>query len=82
MTAPTRDDALAELSSGEREVLTLLTERRTDRGIAGLLFVTPKSVEPHVRSIFSNLDLPWDAMENRRVNAVLRFVRRRAPSAR
>lgn len=82
MTAPTRDDPLAALSSGEREVLALLTERRTDRGIADLLFVTPTTVEPHVHSIFSKLDLPSNAMENRRGHAVLRFLRRRAPSER
>jgi len=79
ISAPTRDDPLGALSPREREVLVLLAEGRTDRGIARAIFVTPKTVEAHVRSIFSKLDLPTDAMENRRVHAVLRFLRRRAP---
>ena len=70
MTAPTRDDPLAALGSGEREVLALLIQGRTDLGIAGLLFVTPKSVEPHACSIFSKLDLPSE--ENCGVHVVLR----------
>jgi DNA-binding NarL/FixJ family response regulator len=77
VSAPTRNDPLAVLSAREREVLALLAEGRTDRGIAKLLFITPKTVEAHVRSIFSKLDLPSDAMANRRVHAVLRFLRAR-----
>ena len=80
MSAPTKKDPLAILSSREREVLALLAEGRTDRGIAELLFVTPKTVEAHVRSIFGKLDLPSDAMTNRRVHAVLRFLRARTVS--
>jgi DNA-binding NarL/FixJ family response regulator len=55
----------------------LLAEGRTDRGIAQLLYVTPKTVEAHVRSIFRKLDLPSDATDNRRVHAVLTFRRAR-----
>jgi len=77
VSAPSVDDPLAELTQREREVLALLAEGRTDRGIAKLLYVTPKTVEAHVRSIFSKLDLPSDAMANRRVHAVLRFLRAR-----
>jgi DNA-binding NarL/FixJ family response regulator len=80
ISAPTRNDPLVALSPREREVLGLLAQGRTDRGIASELFVTRKTVEAHVRSIFSKLDLPSDAMENRRVHAVLRFLRQRAPS--
>jgi DNA-binding CsgD family transcriptional regulator len=67
--------ALAELTARELEVLALIAEGRTDRGIARELFVTPKTVEAHVRSIFRKLGLPSDAMENRRVHAVLAFLR-------
>ena len=45
-----------------------------DRGIAQQLFVTHKTVEAHVRSIFRKLDLPATPTENRRVHAVLRFL--------
>jgi DNA-binding CsgD family transcriptional regulator len=66
---------LDELTAREREVLALLAEGRTDRGIAQALYVTPKTVEAHVRSIFRKLDLPTDTTENRRVHAVLRYLR-------
>jgi hypothetical protein len=78
VTAPTEQDSLAELTTRELEVLALLAEGRTDRGIAQELYVTPKTVEAHVRSIFRKLDLPMDAMENRRVHAVLTFMRARS----
>jgi DNA-binding CsgD family transcriptional regulator len=78
VTAPSQPGALAELTTRELEVLSLLAEGRTDRGIASALYITPKTVEAHVRSIFRKLDLPADAtMENRRVHAVLTFLRAR-----
>jgi DNA-binding NarL/FixJ family response regulator len=69
------DNPLAGLTARELEVLTLLAEGRTDRGIAIALFVTPKTVEAHVRSIFRKLDLPTEPNQNRRVHAVLAFLR-------
>jgi DNA-binding NarL/FixJ family response regulator len=80
ISAPARPDPLAALSPREREVLTLLAQGRTDRGIATALFVTQKTVEAHVRSIFTKLNLPSDAMHNRRVHAVLRFLQQRTPT--
>jgi DNA-binding CsgD family transcriptional regulator len=70
-------EALAGLTSRELEVLALLAEGRTDRGIAQALYVTPKTVEAHVRSIFRKLGLPSETTENRRVHAVLAFLRAR-----
>jgi len=75
VTAPTERDALAELTTRELEVLSLLAEGLTDRGIGQTLYVSAKTVEAHVRSIFRKLDLPSDAMDNRRVHAVLTFLR-------
>jgi DNA-binding NarL/FixJ family response regulator len=67
---------LADLTARELEVLKLIADGRTDRGVAQALYVTPKTVEAHVRSIFRKLDLPTDsALENRRVHAVLTFLR-------
>jgi DNA-binding NarL/FixJ family response regulator len=77
VAAPAAEDPLAQLTAREREVLALLAEGRTDRGIAQLLYITPKTVEAHVRSTFRKLDLPSDATENRRVHAVLTFLRAR-----
>jgi DNA-binding CsgD family transcriptional regulator len=70
-------ESLAELTSRELEVLALLAEGRTDRGIAQALYVSPKTVEAHVRSIFRKLGLPSETTENRRVHAVLAFLRAR-----
>jgi DNA-binding NarL/FixJ family response regulator len=67
-------DRLADLTPRELEVLALMAQGRTDRGIAERLFLTRKTVESHVRSIFRKLDLPSDAGENRRVHAVLAFL--------
>jgi DNA-binding NarL/FixJ family response regulator len=61
-------------------VLALIAEGRTDRGIAKELYVTPKTVEAHVRSIFRKLNLPTASTENRRVHAVLTFLRAPTPS--
>ncbi len=76
LAAPAAVDPLAELTAREREVLALVGQGKTDRGIAEELVVTRKTVEAHVRSIFRKLDLPIDAGENRRVHAVLVFLRR------
>jgi DNA-binding CsgD family transcriptional regulator len=77
-TPTSADGPLAELTPRELEVLALVAEGRTDRGIARELYVTPKTVEAHVRNIFRKLDLPADTNENRRVHAVLTFLRSRA----
>lgn len=66
---------LGHLTAREREVLALLAEGRTDRGIAQILYVTRKTAEAHVRSIFNKLDIPVADTENRRVHAVLTFLR-------
>ena len=70
---------LAALTRRELEVLALIAEGRTDRGIAKELYVTPKTVEAHVRSIFRKLGVPAASTENRRVHAVLTFLRARTP---
>jgi DNA-binding NarL/FixJ family response regulator len=74
VTAANAGNPLAELTSRERDVLALVAQGRTDRGIAQQLFVTRKTVEAHVRSILRKLDLPTDGAENRRVHAVLTFL--------
>ena len=68
-----------QLTTREIEVLALLAEGKTDRGIAEELYVSPKTVEAHVRSIFRKLELPTDSTQNRRVHAVLTFMRARTP---
>ena len=68
------EQPLAALTARERDVLTLMAEGRTDKGIAAVLFLSQKTVEAHVGSILRKLDLPSDATSNRRVQAVLAFL--------
>jgi DNA-binding NarL/FixJ family response regulator len=69
------DSPLDELTRREHEVLALMAEGLTDRGIGERLFVTPKTVETHIRHIFSKLQLPETAADNKRVHAVLTYLR-------
>jgi DNA-binding NarL/FixJ family response regulator len=66
---------LDELTPREHEVLALMAEGLTDRGIGERLVVAPKTVETHIRHIFSKLDLPETAADNKRVHAVLAYLR-------
>ncbi len=72
---PASEIRLAQLSDRERTVLALLAEGLSDRAIAGRLWLTQKTVETHVRHILAKLSLPPDADHNRRVLAVLTFLR-------
>ncbi|TDD65446.1 response regulator [Actinomadura rubrisoli] len=76
MKARRRDRRLAELSASEREVLRLLAEGLTDRGIAERLYVSKNTVSTHVRHIFDKLDLPRSSLDNRRVQAILTYLQR------
>jgi DNA-binding NarL/FixJ family response regulator len=69
-----RRDPLDVLSPREREVLALMAEGASNAGIARRIFVTEGTVEKHVRSILTKLDLPESDTEHRRVMAVLRFL--------
>jgi DNA-binding NarL/FixJ family response regulator len=72
---PREDDPLGALSERERDVLGLLAQGRSNAGIGAELFLSPKTIETHVRSIFSKLDLRESPEGNRRVLAVLRHLR-------
>jgi DNA-binding NarL/FixJ family response regulator len=81
LVAPRRaDDLLAKLTAREREVLELMAEGRTNSGIAKRLWLTERTIETHVRSILSKLDLPTGADNHRRVLAVVTYLRS-APAA-
>ena len=75
--AQRRRDPLDALSPREREVLALMAQGASNAGIARQIFVTEGTVEKHVRSILTKLDLPESDTEHRRVLAVLRFLEAR-----
>jgi DNA-binding NarL/FixJ family response regulator len=69
------DDAIAELSDREREVLAFMAEGRTNQAIAERLFITERTVEKHVKSIFGKLGLAESPEDHRRVLAVLAYLK-------
>jgi DNA-binding NarL/FixJ family response regulator len=69
------DSPLDQLTRREREVLSLMAEGLTDRGISERLFITPNTVETHIRHIIGKLGLPATPADNRRVRAVVAYLR-------
>jgi DNA-binding NarL/FixJ family response regulator len=67
-------DRLRELSLREREVLGLVAQGRSNAAIARLLFLTGKTVESHIASILTKLDLTQEPDDHRRVLAVLAWL--------
>lgn len=72
-----RADPLAVLSPREMEVLALMAEGRSNAGIARQLWVAEGTVEKHVRSIMTKLDLHDTPDDHRRVRAVVTFLETR-----
>ena len=72
--ASRRAGSISALSAREKEVLSLMAEGRSNAAIAGELVVSEGTVEKHVASIFSKLDLPESQSDHRRVLAVLRYL--------
>jgi DNA-binding NarL/FixJ family response regulator len=70
-----RRDPLSALSAREREVLALLAEGHSNTAIARRLVVSGAAVEKHVGNILYKLRLPQTEDTNRRVLAVLTFLR-------
>ena len=67
--------AFETLTGREREVLALMAEGRTNGAIGKQLFLSKKTVEAHVRTIFLKLDLTMSPDDDRRVLAVLTMLR-------
>jgi serine/threonine-protein kinase len=66
---------LDELSTREREILALIAEGHSNRRICELCFLSPKTVESHVRKIFMKLGLAESPDSSRRVLAALAYLR-------
>ena len=72
---PREHSPLADLTNRERQVLELIAEGRSNGAIGQQLFLSPKTVETHIRQIFQKLELSGSADSHRRVLAVLAFLR-------
>jgi DNA-binding NarL/FixJ family response regulator len=72
---PRLDNPLDRLTDREREVLALMAEGWSNRGIGDRLFLSAKTVEGHVGSIMTKLQIADSREENRRVLAVIRYLR-------
>jgi len=70
-----RDDPIERLTPRELDVLALMAEGRSNQAIATRLVIAEKSVGKHTSNIFSKLDLLPDDDDNRRVRAVLAYLR-------
>ncbi|WP_028061716.1 response regulator transcription factor [Candidatus Solirubrobacter pratensis] len=71
-----RDDPLDDLTPREREVLELMAEGRSNKGIAQALFVSAPAIEKHITAILAKLGISAESADHRRVLAVLAFLRR------
>ena len=75
LNRPREQSPLAELTDRERQVLELIAEGRSNQAIADRLFLSPKTIETHIRLIFQKLELSESPDSHRRVLAVLAFLR-------
>ncbi|MFF8830917.1 response regulator [Streptomyces sp. NPDC015131] len=69
------DRLLDELTERERQVLALMAEGRSNEAIRERLHVGAKTLETHIRSVFTKLGLESGGADNRRVLAVLAYLR-------
>ena len=69
-------DPLEELTPREREILALIAEGRSNQGISRTLWLSSKTVETHIRGAFAKLGISATPDDNRRVLAVLAYLRR------
>ncbi len=69
-----QSSSIAGLTERERQVLALMTEGKSNLGIASALFLSLKTVETHIGNIFGKLGLDTGPEDHRRVLAVLRLL--------
>ncbi|MGD9998212.1 MAG: response regulator transcription factor [Ilumatobacteraceae bacterium] len=74
LVSPVNGSPIERLSERERDVLRLMAEGLTNSGIARRLVVSERTVEAHVRRIFTKLDIAETEDAHRRVTAVLTYL--------
>jgi len=74
-----RPDPLEQLSTREREALSLIAEGLSNKAIADRLFITERTVEAHTTQLFHKLGLSENPDSNRRVLGVLAYLRSTPP---
>jgi DNA-binding NarL/FixJ family response regulator len=74
MARPRRASPIEDLTPREREILALMAEGRSNRGICKALWLSPKTVETHIRGAFTKLGIVAAPEDNRRVLAVLTYL--------
>jgi DNA-binding NarL/FixJ family response regulator len=72
--ARTEESALGELTPRERDVLREMAEGKNNAAIAATLFLTERSVEKVIHSIFLKLGLTWETSVHKRVKAVILYL--------
>ena len=72
--ARNKPSILDRLTGREREVLAEIAKGESNAAIGEALFISPRSVEKHINSIFTKLDLPPEESTHRRVRAVLLYL--------
>jgi DNA-binding NarL/FixJ family response regulator len=68
------ESPLNALTRRERDVLREMAEGKNNAAIAEALFLTERSVEKVIHSIFLKLGLTWEAAVHKRVKAVILFL--------
>jgi DNA-binding NarL/FixJ family response regulator len=73
-TSRVEESPLNELTPRERDVLREMAEGKNNAAIAEALFLTERSVEKVIHSIFQKLGLTWEPTVHKRVKAVIFYL--------
>jgi DNA-binding NarL/FixJ family response regulator len=68
------ESPLAQLTPRERDVLHEMAEGKNNAAIAQALFLTERSVEKVIHSIFLKLGITWEPTVHKRVKAVILYL--------
>jgi DNA-binding NarL/FixJ family response regulator len=68
------ESPLSQLTPREHDVLREMAEGKNNAAIAGALFLTERSVEKVIHSIFVKLGLAWEEAVHKRVKAVILYL--------